>query len=236
MSASGAVAIAVTSPRDSASLLAIPPLAWFSCGMLVGAVTLMTERAALYCKRPDGTIPWWVWSYLGGWLLVYRAAWRMRRCLNLLKPGDTPFNVIKPRLLLGRLLWELPTSEVEMVVDVTCEWSAPAALASVPHYVNGPTVDTCVVDVETTKRLAENVVAFLRDSPTGDVYIHCANGYGRSALVMAAVLMFDGTCSTCDEAKAFVEKQRIVANLKEEHMEILRQLERQSGVYTDESI
>jgi len=225
---------------DDPELLGCAGLAaWFSLGLLCAGLAIVLDRPGLYCKRRDGTLPSIVWLYLGGWLLVYRGwlffKWLLPLCGLRFKAGDCEFDLVAPRLLLGRLLWKLPELEgvpkVEMVIDLTCEWSEPWALRSVRRYIAVPVVDTTRPTVKQTAFAARQAVRFLRNPHAGSVYVHCANGYGRSAVVAAAVLLMDGSCRTPREAKAAIVKARPVATLRERqqkktceaitHMEIL---------------
>lgn len=228
-------------------------LAWFSLGLFTAGLAIVTDCPELYCKRRDGTLPSIVWLYLGGWLLLYRGwhffKWSLPACGLRYKAGDCEFNAIVPRLLLGRLLWELPDLpgplEVGMVIDMTCEWSEPEALRNVDHYICVPVVDTTRPTVEQTSFAARRAVAFLRDHNAGSVYVHCANGYGRSAVIVAAVLLLDGTCKTPAEAKELVVQARTVASLRERrqksvcetmtHMEILQAIADNLDDHTTES-
>lgn len=213
---------------------------WFSLGLLCAGLAILLDLPGFYCKRRDGTLPSIVWLYLGGWLLVYRGwhffKWMLPTIGLQYKVGDCEFDLVAPRLLLGRLLWELPVREgvpeVGMVIDMTCEWTEPLALRSVREYIAVPVVDTTRPTIEQTASVARRAVRFLRDPHAGSVYVHCANGYGRSAVVVGAMLLMDGSCRTPAEAKEAIVKARPVASLREKrqksacesitHMEILQ--------------
>lgn len=227
--------------------------AWLGLGWLCAGLAIVFDRPALYCKRRDGTLPGVVWLYLGSWLLVYRGChllkWLLPLCGLRWKRGDREFDLVAPRLLLGRLLWQLPTlkgvPEVRMVIDMTCEWTEPWALRNVEQYLAVPVVDTTRPTTEQAAFAARRAVHFLRDPDAGSVYVHCANGYGRSAVVAAAVLLLDGTCREPAEAKAAIMRARPVVSLRERqqksvcevatHMEILEAIANEAESLAEET-
>lgn len=167
-------------------------------------------------------LPPCVWIHLGGWLLVYRGIWLTKQLLMWYgisrRKQDRMFDLIAPRLLLGRLTWSLPSCEgqpeVDMVVDVTCEWSEPSALRAVDHYLAVPVVDTTRPTLEQCMMVATEIVDHLRDPDAGSVYLHCANGYGRSAIVAAAVLLMAGLSDDVDSAINTLKQARPVVSLR----------------------
>lgn len=192
-------------------------LMWFGVGLIGGGCAFLFEAPSLYCKRPGGTLPLVIWLYMGGWLAIYRTIWLVKQAFCL-REKDRMFDRVASRLLMGRLMWELPACsgepKVDMVVDVTCEWSEPQPLRDVPKYVLFPVVDTTRPTVADTLRIAELVVRHLEDLGAGSVYIHCANGYGRSAIVMAAVLLAGGICDTARDAMEMIVAARPVVSFR----------------------
>lgn len=198
--------------------------AWLGLGLFCAGLALVFDLPGLYGKRADGTLPAYVWVHLGSWLLLYRGSWlfgkpAMRAC-GLGKKNDREFDLVAPRLILGRLLWQLPDAkslgapEVGMVVDLTCEWSEPSPLRSVECYLSVPVVDTTRPSTEQLLLAARDMMAFLSDPDAGSVYVHCANGYGRSAVACAALLLLDGTCDTAEEARDILRNARPVVSLR----------------------
>lgn len=154
---------------------------------------------APFGKRPDGTMQ----PLLVAISLPYFAAiwsiWHVQRLL-----GEPPFHEIAPGLLLGRrpLPGELP-ADVDLVVDLTCEFPEPAAVRTGRQYRCLPTLDGFVPDGEALRALAIEVARF-----DGRIYIHCAQGHGRSATLAAAVLLERGLASSVDEAEAMMKRVR----------------------------
>mmetsp|Transcript_20667 Transcript_20667/g.58431 ORF Transcript_20667/g.58431 Transcript_20667/m.58431 type:complete len:298 (-) Transcript_20667:22-915(-) len=225
---------------------------WLGTGFVTAGAALLFDAPRLYCKRASGEIPPFVWVYLGGWLLVYRGSWLAKRALAdrglQLKANDRLCDLVAERVLLGRLTWSLPSvdgaPEVDMVVDLTCEWSAPEALRSVPEYVAVPVVDTTRPRIDQLLHLSELVCEHLRRPEAGSVYIHCANGYGRSAVAAAVVLLANGTCATPLETVRVIKAARPVVSLNKSrrrwpceaktHIEVLQEVFREMGGADDD--
>ena len=63
-----------------------------------------------------------------------------------------------------------------------------------------------------TPEALEQVARAIMDLP-GDVYIHCAEGHGRTALVATSLLLARGDVRSADEAVALVLERRPLARM-----------------------
>jgi len=207
--------------------------AWFGLGIGSASVAILFELPGLYLKRPDGTLPHWVWFYLGGWLLIYRSIWYGLECTRrpggpIRRPNDRSYDLIAERIVLGRILDELPQREdfpkVGMVIDCTCEFAEPRPLRSVPRYLLAPTVDTTCSDSTMVAEAAKAAVDFLSDHANKTVYVHCANGYGRSAVMVAAILVMRGDCDTYEDAVQLCKQARPVVRFSKDKMNVLHRI------------
>lgn len=226
--------------------------AWFGLGLVCAGLAMIFDSPKLYCKTACGRVPCFVWIWLGSWLALYRATWLLKQVFIFYgcgcKRNDRKFDLIAPKLILGRLTWDLPyvadAPQVDMVIDLTCEWSEPWVLKSVGQYIAVPVVDTTRPTLEQTMFAAQAAVDHRRNSEAGSVYIHCANGYGRSAAIAAAVLLLDGTCSSPEESAKMLKLARPVVSLgstsrglceRVTAMELLHDLMENRGLLTADS-
>lgn len=182
------------------------PLAWLGISNLLVAYAYAINRAALFGKRSDGTqaiasvvalLPYLllVWGFF--WLKL--AGLRREPCWH--RAAD--------RLYLGR--WprgfELP-EDCELVVDLTAEFGAAPEVVATRRYRGLPVLNRHVPsDAEFVTLLAE-----LRAWP-GSIYVHCGAGRGRSAMVVAALLVLRGTASDADEAERQLKTLRAGVHL-----------------------
>jgi protein-tyrosine phosphatase len=105
------------------------------------------------------------------------------------------------------------------VVDLTAEFFAARGVRSGRDYLALPTLDGTAPDEVRFRTL----LASLADHP-GPVYIHCAAGYGRSALLAAALLLARGLAADARQAEARLREVRPGVRLKPPQRRLLRRL------------
>ena len=134
--------------------------------------------------------------------------------------GEACWHEIIPGLFLGRraLGGELPAG-VELIVDLTAEFPEPRIVRSTVDYRCLPTLDAFVPDLDRLRELVAEVAAF-----PGRVYVHCALGHGRSALVVAAVLLARGVAADPKTAVTMVRAARTSIRLNRVQLSSLRLL------------
>lgn len=174
------------------------PLQWLGLSMAWTGVAYFADRAALIGKRADGTFAPWALLLLGPMLAITWLAWAIRR-----RRSERCWDEVAPGLFLGRLALpsELPPG-IEMVVDLTCELSEPRELRR-RSYRCLPTLDGRAPEREPFLALVQEIAA-----SEGPVFVHCAAGHGRSATVVAAVLLARGAAADASEAEARVRRAR----------------------------
>jgi protein-tyrosine phosphatase len=130
------------------------------------------------------------------------------------------WNEIAPGLFLGRRAFprELP-SGVTLIVDLTGEFPAPRGARKGRDYLCFPILDAASPDEAGLRALIEQVAAW-----QGVVYIHCAQGHGRSALVMAGVLLRRGLARDAAEAIQRLKTARPGIRIKRPQRELLGRL------------
>ena len=154
----------------------------------------------VFGKQPNGRLLWWRALLLLPFLVFTWTVWHVARLVS----REPAFNEIRPALWLGRrlLAGELP-EHVRIVVDLTCEFPEPKAISGQAEYVCLPTLDTTAPRREDLLGL----LGRLRDVPD-TIYVHCASGHGRAAVVAAAFLLVRGQAANAKEALGMVRKAR----------------------------
>ncbi len=159
----------------------------------------------VYGKKSDGTRSFVSQFILFPYTTITYGLWNVTR---LLRRGSA-YNELINDVLIGRRLLssELPEN-VETVVDLTCEFTEPAGLRK-RNYLNFPILDASVPSAIVLAEWA-SIVA----SVTGCVFIHCAEGHGRTGMFAAALLYARGECNNVSDAIAMARKCRPAVRLQ----------------------
>lgn len=148
--------------------------------------------------------------------LVY--LWTLWHVLRLVK-REPPFHRLTERVLIGRrvLAHELPP-DCDHVIDLTCEFSEPSVLRS-KSYRCFPILDGFAPSPEELRRWVSEVAML-----PGNIFIHCAEGHGRTGLFAAALLVLSGQCASPAQAIEFIRSKREGVRLNARQMATLEAL------------
>ncbi|MDJ0850001.1 MAG: hypothetical protein QNK04_16650 [Myxococcota bacterium] len=187
---------------------AAPPLwqalaVWTALSCFIASFVYLTNNPSLLGKR-DGRLSWWRALPLLPYLLAFRIAMVLRRS----RQRGPDWHEVLPGLSVGARVdaSELPPG-LELVVDLTSEWPAPAGVRSLPGYRNHPVLDGSFPPCE------ESFLSLVAElaSTRGGVYIHCEEGRGRAPTAVAALLLARGVVRDVDAAMELVVEARPVA-------------------------
>lgn len=197
--------------RAWAALLAYPALS-------------LLAVALLYARAISGRNPGpWLKGERAPWLQVvflpFRVvAWFATIAGRALHWRTPPISEVAPGLYVGVRLFlpeaaRLERLGVRHVLDLCAELPTNALLARPPfERLQLPVLDRCPPAPDEVARAAEWVAA--KRAEGHPVYIHCAFGRGRSAMVAAAVLLRMGLARRPDEALALLVKARDIVRVK----------------------
>jgi len=190
-------------------------LGWCLLSMLLCALSYLWIGPETFKKDSKGDIPLLNRFIHTPWIWEYRLIVGLDRLL-----GREGVNEISPGLWLGRRLLarELPPG-LQLVVDLTAESSRIRDLPEGLEYLCLPTLDGQAPEALAFTQLVETV----SDHP-GPVLIHCARGHGRSATVMAAVLMKRGIVDNIEKASALMKSKRKRVHLHRGQIRLLNSL------------
>lgn len=189
--------------------------AWCLLSIVLCGLSYLWLGPNTFKKDSKGSIPLfnrfihtpWIWEYR---IIVVLDRWFGREGVNEISPG----------LWLGRRLLarEIPEG-IKLVVDLTAESSKIRGLPGEPDYLCLPTLDGQAPDSVAFRELVDKV------SPhPGPVLIHCARGHGRSATVMAAVLIRRGIVTDIEGASALMKSKRERVHLHRGQIKLLNSL------------
>ncbi len=146
----------------------------------------------VFGKAPDGRRALWAKLLLLPYLLLVLLIYHLRRVVG----RSTCCQQVLPGLWLGRrpLPHEVP-ADVELVIDLTAEMHEPRGVRSSRRYLSFPTLDATAPSPNDLRAILV-AVADSHDK----VYVHCAAGHGRSAAIVACIMIQRGHARTLEEA------------------------------------
>lgn len=168
------------------------------------AVAYFGAGPRLLFKRASGR------RHLLAWLVhwPYFALTALSYCLSrVLARREGAFVEVAPNVILGRRLTARESRRAETqgwvaVLDLAAELPEAQPLRDLANYRSLPVLDATAMH---TAQLRDAVEWVSRNASDGPVYVHCALGHGRSALVAAAYLIAAGLAP---DAKAAVKRLR----------------------------
>lgn len=124
--------------------------------------------------------------------------WHVYRLLN----REEAISEVSDDLIIGRRLLsqELP-ADIDVVIDLTAEFDEPSGIRSHPGYRSFPILDAEVPS-------AAVMSPFLESIPEGRVYLHCAQGHGRTGVVALCLLFHQGRIEDVEEGLKKLRKAR----------------------------
>lgn len=175
--------------------------AWSGLAFCVVGLAYFTSSPWLLGKRESGRIHRGVLLLLLPYFCAAWASWWVSRVSSRERPWDE----ITPGLFLGRwpALDGLPDRADLVVVDLTAEFPRASSIGPDRPYFCLPTLDTATPSVAAVAGVAERIAQ--SSSPT---YVHCALGHGRSAALVAAILLRRGAVASVPEATALLRSVR----------------------------
>jgi hypothetical protein len=186
---------------------------WLGLSLAQVAVAYAFAGPGVLGKRADGTL------HPAAWLcgLPYFVLQDLATAARRLRRAEPAWNEVAPGLFLGRRCQalELPPG-TRWVVDLTAEFAEPRAVREGHTYRALPTLDGCAMDPGQFARLVEE----LRGAE-GPLFVHCAVGHGRSATVLAAVLLARGLARDVDDAERVMQRARPLVRLARRQRELL---------------
>lgn len=183
-------------------------LLWLAGCFFALGLAHLRNAPKLFGKRPTGAIAWWSWIAFLPLHLCLHAIWQLSRLFSREHPSD----VVAPHLTVGRRLLasEIP-ADIAIIVDLTCEFPEPVAIRTKKDYRLFPILDASIPAIEDLRK-------FIANLPARPIYVHCAQGHGRTGLFTIAYLVERNICPNSEEAAERLRRCRpgIVLNAQQQ--------------------
>lgn len=192
-------------------------LLWPAVSFLVVAAGYAGLGAAVFAKKTTGHRAWWGYALLLPFLAFAWLTWSAKRLLV----AGTCCHQIASGIWLGRRPYvaELP-EEVTTVVDLTCEFCPARGITRRGSYA-------CLPVLDASTPFAQDLIDTVRKvaAQSGGIYIHCAAGFGRSAMFAAALLIARGFAPYAQSAEQMLRSRRSGVRMTPAQKRLLEQVQ-----------
>lgn len=156
-------------------------------------------------------------------LLETYAVWVVKHFL-LLRGVEEYCSRVHESFYLGRWPGQSVPTDVTVVVDITCEFPKGLQNFDEDQYICLPCLDKTMPPVADVERAVLQVLRLIENGKRSGakpvVYVHCANGHGRSAIFIAACLMLLGEVQSPIDALQMFQKSRPAAGWNKEQEKV----------------
>lgn len=174
-------------------------LLWPAANFLLVGGSYLTGSTAIFGKRSNGTMNPLNRLLLLPFIILLEIVWHFVRVFY----KESPVNQLDDQLIIGRRLLgrEVPGG-IDNIVDLTCEFPEPKAVREGRNYLCRPILDASVPAQKRLRELVDEV-----EQLEGVTFVHCAQGHGRTGLIVAALLLKRNPKLTVEEV---LEKLKVV--------------------------
>ena len=171
---------------------------WLGFDFLLVGAGYLGWGARIFGKTTTGQLPFFTKMVFAPYLLYVLLIWHLARFFSREHSMDrvTKGIVVGRRLLASELV-----GEFDVVVDLTSEFEEPSGIRRRIGYVSFPILDAAAP----SPRLLREVISAL---PAGTVYIHCAQGHGRTGLFALALLLHRREVASLEEGLGLLKSVR----------------------------
>lgn len=152
----------------------------------------------IYGKDKTGTIPFWSKIIYFPYILYSLIVWSLVKFIG----RENAIDKVNETIIIGRKLLSHEFPEGVMnVIDLTAEFEDPIKIRNSLNYIPLPILDADVPELKDLETALESIIP-------GRIYIHCAQGHGRTGLFTLALLAKTGEIISFEEGISLLQKVR----------------------------
>lgn len=188
-------------------------LTWTAFAFFSVGIAYFLSWTWVFGKKQNGRIHSVSLILLFPYFCILWLTWRMQ----ILFSSESAWNEIDGLILGRRLLNKEAKGIVCVVCDLTSEFSECRHLRSLPNYFSVPILDARAPNPEWLRQKAE-----LISRQKGPIFIHCAQGHGRTGLMAALILMIRNPSLSPEDAIKRLQEVRPGIGLSLQQMQTLK--------------
>jgi protein-tyrosine phosphatase len=180
-------------------------LAWASLSFGLVGLAYLFNKPELFGKNDSGKQNVISIFVLLPYLLYLWGTWRLLRLFK----SENAIDQIDETIFIGRRLSkkELP-EEIITVVDLTCEFAEDRSIVENTDYHNFQILDASIPKSDKLASFIKKISAI-----NHSIFIHCAEGHGRTALVAVLILVAKGKATSVSDAYKILKTKRPLVKL-----------------------
>ncbi|BBM85798.1 dual specificity protein phosphatase family protein [Candidatus Uabimicrobium amorphum] len=180
-------------------------LLWPAASFALVGISYLTTTTKCFGKKENGHLHWISQFILLPYLVCLWSLWHIIRFFQ----KENPYDTLNNQITIGRRLFfrEMP-SDTQVVVDLTCEFNEDKRIVANYEYKCFPILDCCPTQ-------QQPLIDFIKDLALCDkkIYIHCAQGHGRTSMITCVLLVFQEKVSSPQQAMEQIQQKRPRANM-----------------------
>lgn len=187
------------------------PLIWISLSLIALGLTYLGFQQFCLPKNQNGKISWWGKIVYLPFLIFTYVVWHVYRIFS----REEPSNRVTQNLFIGRrLLPHENLKKFDCYVDLTAEFEEPTEIRVLDSYICFPILDGGTPEIS-------DLQFFIHRILNKNVFIHCAQGHGRTGLVALALHLASNRDLKLEEGMAMLKAVRPGLSLNRDQLHFI---------------
>lgn len=188
-------------------------LLWPAMSFALVALSYFTTTPKWFAKQKNGRIHFIPQLVLLPYFMCLWSLWHIIRIFQT----ENAYDELNEQITIGRrLLFREMPANIQMVIDLTCEFNEDKRIVENYDYRCLPILDCCPTQQQTLMEFLQNIA--LCDK---NMYVHCAQGHGRTSMIVCILLVLQKKASSPQQAMQQIKKRRPRANMTKSQWQLV---------------